>query len=105
MTNRDRRREMSDAGATFRDYATESSNVLLAAGESINQKLVDRVTEMISSALLNGRALLVCGNGGSASDSMHIAAELVGRFLHERQPLKVICLAENPAFLTAWSND
>ena len=48
---------------------------------------------------------LVCGNGGSASDAMHITGELVGRFLVERPALSAICLADNPSVLTAWSND
>ena len=49
--------------------------------------------------------MLVCGNGGSASDAMHIAGELVGRFLKERKALNCVCLSSNPSVLTAWSND
>jgi D-sedoheptulose 7-phosphate isomerase len=56
-------------------------------------------------ALRAGRPLLVCGNGGSAADAQHIVGEMVGRFLKERRALKAICLASNPAVLTAWSND
>ena len=56
-------------------------------------------------ALRLGRPLLVCGNGGSAADAQHIVGELVGRFLAERRALKAICLAADPAVLTAWSND
>lgn len=52
-----------------------------------------------------GKPLLVCGNGGSASDAMHITGELVGRFLKERRGLNAICLSSNPAIITAWSND
>jgi D-sedoheptulose 7-phosphate isomerase len=47
----------------------------------------------------------VCGNGGSASDAMHIAGELVGRFLKERKAIDCICLSSNTAVLTAWAND
>lgn len=57
------------------------------------------------SALEAGKPLLVCGNGGSASDAMHITGELVGRFLKERRALNCICLSSNPAVLTAWAND
>lgn len=89
----------------FRDYLQESTAVLLAAGEAIRQKLVDEAVESIVRALSAGKPLLVCGNGGSASDAMHITAELVGRFLADRRPAKVICLSGNPAFLTAWTND
>ena len=59
----------------------------------------------ISAALAANKPLLVCGNGGSASDAMHITGELVGRFLKERRALNCICLSCNPAVLTAWSND
>jgi D-sedoheptulose 7-phosphate isomerase len=52
-----------------------------------------------------GNKLLVCGNGGSAADAMHICAELVGRFFKERAALPAIALASDPAVLTAWSND
>jgi D-sedoheptulose 7-phosphate isomerase len=58
-----------------------------------------------ASALVAGRPLLVCGNGGSAADAQHIVGEMVGRFLKERRALKAICLSSNPAVLTAWSND
>ncbi|WP_316167650.1 MULTISPECIES: SIS domain-containing protein [unclassified Bradyrhizobium] len=66
---------------------------------------VDRAIALITTALRGGHALLVCGNGGSAADAMHIAGELVGRFLRERRAINCICLASNPAVLTAWAND
>ena len=66
---------------------------------------IARAVEIISTALRANEPLMVCGNGGSASDAMHIAGELVGRFLKERRALNVISLASNPAILTAWSND
>jgi D-sedoheptulose 7-phosphate isomerase len=65
----------------------------------------DRAVELISNALSEGLPLLVCGNGGSASDAMHITGELVGRYLKERKALNCICLSSNPAVLTAWAND
>src|SRR5690606_30185576 len=49
--------------------------------------------------------LMVCGNGGSASDAAHVAAELTGRFLKERRAINCICLSANAAVLTAWAND
>ena len=52
----------------------------------------------------NGR-ILICGNGGSASDSCHFAGELVGRFLTDRQPFSAYSLASDPATLTAIAND
>jgi D-sedoheptulose 7-phosphate isomerase len=56
-------------------------------------------------ALGEGKPLLVCGNGGSACDAMHLTGELVGRFLLERRPLNAICLTSNSALVTAWAND
>ena len=52
-----------------------------------------------------GNKLLVCGNGGSAADAMHICGELVGRFFKERAALPAVALNADPAVLTAWSND
>jgi D-sedoheptulose 7-phosphate isomerase len=65
----------------------------------------DRAVDIISNVLSQGLPLLVCGNGGSASDAMHITGELVGRFLKERKALNCICLSSNPSVLTAWAND
>ena len=90
---------------TLRNYLTESGAALEAAAKSIGQEVVNSVVEVVATALQSGKPLLVCGNGGSAADAMHITGELVGRFLHDRRALRVICLSENPAVLTAWSND
>jgi len=51
------------------------------------------------------RSLLLCGNGGSAADAQHIAAELVGRFLRERQGYPALALTVNTSILTAVAND
>jgi D-sedoheptulose 7-phosphate isomerase len=75
------------------------------AGDAWPEALVSGAILAVTSALRAGKPLLVCGNGGSASDAMHITCELVGRFLIERRPLNAICLSSNPALLTAWAND
>jgi len=67
--------------------------------------MLDEAAYHMAIALMRGRPLLVCGNGGSAADAMHITGELVGRFLNERQALRCYCLASNSCVLTAWSND
>jgi len=87
------------------DYLTESAEVLRCSASAVSQEAMDGAIDATVRALSAGKPLLVCGNGGSASDAMHIAGELVGRFLLQRRALPVICLAENPATLTAWSND
>lgn len=66
---------------------------------------VERAIEVFVDAAKANKPILVCGNGGSAADSMHIAGELVGRFLKERRALNCRSLASDPAILTAWSND
>lgn len=80
-------------------------DVLQRTMDSLDPARVEAAVDAVATALGANKALLVCGNGGSASDAMHITGELVGRFLKERRGLKAICLSSNPAVLTAWSND
>lgn len=80
----------------------------IAVTESILHKETSRIEEaarLIISAIRKGKKLLVFGNGGSAADSQHIAAELVGRFKKERSPLAAIALTTNTSTLTAIGND
>jgi D-sedoheptulose 7-phosphate isomerase len=66
---------------------------------------VERVVEMIVSSMAAGGTLMVCGNGGSAADAQHIAAELTGRFFRDRKPLRALALHANTSSLTAIGND
>ncbi|MEI8295645.1 MAG: SIS domain-containing protein [Alphaproteobacteria bacterium] len=66
---------------------------------------IEKIANEIVSAFKQDKKVLLCGNGGSAADAQHITAELVGRFLKERQALNVICLSANVATLTALGND
>ncbi len=59
----------------------------------------------IAAALRQGGKLMLCGNGGSAADSQHIAAELTGRFIHDRRPLAAIALSTDTSALTCIAND
>jgi D-sedoheptulose 7-phosphate isomerase len=86
-------------------YLTESAEVLRLAAQTIDDQEVERAVATCVAALAGNKALLVCGNGGSAADAQHITGELVGRFLKERRGLKAICLSSNAAVLTAWAND
>ena len=63
------------------------------------------IVEICTKALQNGNKLLFCGNGGSAADSQHLAAEFVGRFQIERGGLPAIALTTDTSVLTAVSND
>jgi D-sedoheptulose 7-phosphate isomerase len=66
---------------------------------------VDRAVDMIAKSMAAGGSLLVCGNGGSAADAQHIAAELTGRFFRDRKPLRAMALHANTSSLTAIGND
>jgi D-sedoheptulose 7-phosphate isomerase len=96
---------MSDSTADLATYLKTSEEAIARTRETLDAAVVERAIAVIVAALAAGRPLLVCGNGGSASDAMHITGELVGRFLKERRALKAICLSSNPAVLTAWAND
>lgn len=65
----------------------------------------ERLASKTAEAFRQERKLLLFGNGGSAADSVHIAAEFVGRFLTDRRPLPAISLAANLSSVTAISND
>ncbi len=66
---------------------------------------LEKAIQITAETLKKGGPLLICGNGGSASDAQHITGELVGRYLKERAALNVICLSDNPCVLTALGND
>lgn len=66
---------------------------------------IGEATEMISESYQNGGSLFLCGNGGSAADAQHLAAEMVGRFYLERPALRAEALTVNTSVLTALSND
>jgi D-sedoheptulose 7-phosphate isomerase len=66
---------------------------------------VDEVVDAIVASIGGGGKVLLCGNGGSAADAQHLAAELVGRFCLERQPFPAIALGDNLSALTSVGND
>jgi D-sedoheptulose 7-phosphate isomerase len=66
---------------------------------------IEQACEMIISAIKNGKKVLLAGNGGSAADAQHIAAELSGRFVKDRRALPGIALTTDTSALTAIAND
>ncbi len=70
-----------------------------------NAKLIIDIAGYIAASLVKGGKVLICGNGGSAADAQHMAAELVGRFRLERPPLPAIALTTDTSILTSISND
>lgn len=77
---------------------------LLLEDEAVLQKTVE-VVNIILAALRNGNKVILAGNGGSAADAQHIAAEFVSRFEFDRDPLAAIALTTDTSILTAIGND
>ncbi len=69
------------------------------------QDKIEHVTNQIVECYKNGGTVYFCGNGGSAADAQHIAAELSGRFYYDRPPLAAEALHVNTSYLTAVAND
>jgi D-sedoheptulose 7-phosphate isomerase len=82
----------------------ESVELKTRAAEQLAGPIAQAVDIMFT-ALSNGNKILSCGNGGSAADCQHFAAELVGRFERERLPLPAMSLATDTSILTAVAND
>ncbi len=85
--------------------AETQKNLELLSNNKDLIKVIDLVVDEIFNALSSGLPVLVFGNGGSASDALHITGELVGKFKQTRSALNVICLNSNVTVITAWSND
>tara|TARA_B100001093_G_C26735535_1_gene974259 strand:- start:701 stop:1258 length:558 start_codon:yes stop_codon:yes gene_type:complete len=66
---------------------------------------IEKASEVIIEALNNNCKIMFCGNGGSAADSQHLAAELVGRYRKDRRPLAAISLTTDSSIISAISND
>jgi D-sedoheptulose 7-phosphate isomerase len=66
---------------------------------------IESIADICRNAIHNGHKILFCGNGGSAADSQHLAAEFVGRFVKERRGLLAIALTTDTSILTAVGND
>ena len=76
--------------------------------DEVGTRLLDpclRAADLVCASLRAGGKLLLCGNGGSAADAQHIAAELVNRFLRNRRPYAAIALTTDSSILTSVGND
>lgn len=82
----------------------ESADLKLRFGQK-NAEALSQVVKLIVEAFKAGNKLLLFGNGGSAADAQHIAAEFVNRYLIERPPLPAIALTTDTSILTSISND
>jgi D-sedoheptulose 7-phosphate isomerase len=86
-------------------YLSKSADVLQKTASPAIENAIDLAVKLCTSAIVANRPILVCGNGGSAADALHITGELVGRFLKERRAINAICLNSNISAITAWAND
>ncbi|MES2150106.1 MAG: phosphoheptose isomerase [Pseudomonadota bacterium] len=82
----------------------ESAELKIQSAAALSQP-ISQAIELMFAALSNGNKILACGNGGSAADCQHFAAELVGRFERERFPLPALALTTDTSILTAVGND
>ena len=99
---------MSEAGDRLRRgaeaYLTEAARVLReTAGREAGR--VAEVAALLAERLRRGGTLFTCGNGGSAADAQHVAAELSGKFYLQRPGLAALCLNTNVSAMTAIAND
>ena len=85
-------------------HFADSAQTKLDASEMLAGPIAEAAEAMVGSLLGNGK-ILACGNGGSAADAQHFAAELVGRFEMERQGLAAIALTTDSSIMTAVAND
>ncbi|MFO1396273.1 MAG: phosphoheptose isomerase [Burkholderiales bacterium] len=95
---------MIDYSKRIREHFTDSARLKLDAVETLAPEIARAAAVMTGCLLADGK-ILSCGNGGSAADAQHFAAELVGRFERERPELPAIALSTDTSLLTAVAND
>jgi len=93
-----------DLTQRIRSHFAESAEIKLAAVDLMSP-LIARAATLMTDCLLADGKILACGNGGSAADAQHFAAEMVGRFERERPELPAISLSTDTSILTAIAND
>ena len=90
----------------IKEIIQESAQVKMAMASDKNFiQLMEKAIETITGCYRNKGAVYFCGNGGSAADAQHIAAELSGRFYYDRPPLAAEALHVNTSYITAVAND
>ena len=88
----------------IRAHFADSAQLKLAAADALAPGIA-RAADLFAGCLLGDGKILACGNGGSAADAQHFAAEMIGRFERERPELPAISLATDTSILTAVAND
>ena len=87
----------------YSDYVSDLSSALDRAKQLSEQ--IEHVVHQITQCFMRGNKVLICGNGGSAADAQHFAAELIGRYKLNRDALPAIALTTDTSALTALAND
>ena len=88
------------------DYLVRSRDTLQAAiDDPAFVEVIGNIAEVATNALRNGRKLLLAGNGGSAADAQHLAAEIVSRMNYDRAPAAALALTTDTSVLTGIAND
>lgn len=95
----------STDAAYVADYLAQSVAVMRDFAEGDGSAALFRMADGIVASMKSGGKLLVCGNGGSAADSQHIAGEFISRLMFDRAPLPAIALTTDTSALTATGND
>jgi D-sedoheptulose 7-phosphate isomerase len=90
--------------ATLQQQLIDHNNIIEST-VSENSQLIEKLALVIADCFRRGNKLLLCGNGGSAADAQHIAAEFINRFRLDRRPLPAIALTTDSSVLTSISND
>jgi D-sedoheptulose 7-phosphate isomerase len=93
-----------DINRRIRDQFSDSVAAKQQAAEAMAEPIADAIRLMAASLRMGGK-IMACGNGGSAADSQHFAAELLNRFERERAPLAAIALTTDTSTLTSIAND
>lgn len=90
----------------YKKYLEESINIQkqIMYDDSFWRQ-ISRTISLISKCFKNGKKLLIAGNGGSAADAQHFAAEFIGRYKLTREPYPAIALTVDTSVITAWCND
>ncbi|MDV7340800.1 D-sedoheptulose 7-phosphate isomerase [Terasakiella sp. A23] len=93
-----------DNNTLVEQHFDEHRAVMEAVKSDMSAQIVD-LSKMMAKALGEDKTIMWCGNGGSASDSQHLAAELVGRYKKNREPLRSVALTTDTSVLTCIAND
>lgn len=90
---------------SFQTILNEHAEAFEESFSKTNVKILEDIADQIIHAFERGNKILLCGNGGSAADAQHIAAEFMGRFKRDRKSLPAIALTTDTSILTSISND